>query len=107
MLEKRGGDLKVKGLVLTLFLIGLNFAELTIPEDQPICNLYDIIKLLGTVAGVLVASYGGFQLASSQELAERSSAKSLVAGVIIGLMVIWLAPVVVKALVGADGVCGW
>ena len=108
MLVKRGGIVNVKGLVLSLFLLGLSFAEpLDIPADQPICNLYGILRLFGTVAGVLVAAYAGFHLATSHEMTERNNAKALLGGVVIGLIVIWLAPIVVTNLVGASSVCGW
>jgi NADH:ubiquinone oxidoreductase subunit 6 (subunit J) len=93
--------------VLALALLGISSAALSIPADQPICNLYEIIKLLGTVAGVLVAAYAGFILASSHELTERNQAKSLLSGVAIGLIIIWLAPLVVMSLVGANSICGW
>ena len=96
-----------KHLAIALLLLGLSFADLTIPSDQPICRLYGIIQVFGTVAGVLVAAYSGFILASSHELTERNAAKALLSGVIIGLIIIWLAPVLVKNLVNSSGVCGW
>ena len=94
--------------LLSLFaLAGLVSADLVIPADQPICRLYGIIQVLGTIAGVLIAAYGGFILASSNDIAERNSAKQLLGGVIIGLIIIWIAPLLVKSLVGATDVCGW
>ena len=99
--------MKVRNLVLALVLMGLCFAELEIPEDQPVCKLYGIIQLFGTIGGILVASYAGFTLTSSQELTERNSAKNLIAGVVIGLIIIWVSPIVVKELVASGGVCGW
>ena len=99
--------LKFRALALAMLLFGLSFAELTIPEDQPICNLYGMIRFFGTVVGVLVAAYAGFTLASSHEMTERNNAKSLLSGVVIGLIIIWIAPIIVTNLVGADSVCGW
>lgn len=90
-----------------LALVGLVAADLVIPADQPICRLYGIIQVLGTIAGVLIAAYGGFILASSNDIAERNTAKGLLGGVIIGLIIIWVAPLLVKSLVGATDVCGW
>ncbi|MDO8553609.1 MAG: hypothetical protein Q7S22_02275 [Candidatus Micrarchaeota archaeon] len=108
VLKNRGGIVNVKSLVLTLFLLGLSFAApLNIPADQPICNLYGLIRLFGTVVGVLVAAYSGFHLATSHEMTERNNAKALLGGVIIGLIVIWIAPIVVTNLVGSSSVCGW
>lgn len=97
----------IAGFVL-LSLMGLAAADsLSIPTDQPICRLYGMIQVLGTVAAVLVAAYGGFILASTHEIEDRNRAKGLLAGAIIGLIVIWLAPLLVKNLVGASDVCGW
>ena len=96
-------------LFLTLFLIGFAAAAdpITIPADQPICRLYGLIQLFGTVGGILVASYAGFQLATTHDITERSNAKMLISGVVLGLIIIWIAPLLVKSLVGASAVCGW
>ncbi len=96
-----------KHLSLLLLLGSLAFATLSIPSDQPICNLYGMLKTIGTVVGVLVAAYAGFMIASTTDLKERNDAKALLGAVAIGLIVIWIAPLVVTNLVGADSVCGW
>ena len=96
-----------KTLVLALLITGLSFADLVIPSDQPVCRLYNMIQVFGTVAGILVAAYAGFILASTHELTERNAAKALLSGVVIGLVIIWLAPVLVKNLVNSSGICGW
>jgi len=88
-------------------LAGSAFADFVIPPDQPICRLYGMIQLFAAIGGVIAASYAGFLLATSHDLAERGNAKMLLGGVIIGLIVVWLAPLVVKNLVGAADVCGW
>ena len=90
-----------------LLLAGLAAADLVIPADQPICRLYGIIQVMGTIAGVIVAAYAGFILASSHEMEERNKSKMLIAGVVVGLIIIWLAPLIVQNLVGASSVCGW
>lgn len=99
--------MSVKYAALALLLAGMCFATLTIPAGQPICNLYGMIQVLGTVAGVLVAAYAGFVYASSHEIMEKNAAKSLIIGVFLGLIIIWLAPLVVQTLVGSTGICGW
>ena len=90
-----------------LAAIGMASATLVIPPDQPICNLYGIIQVMGTIAAVIVMAYSGFILASSHEMEARNSSKMLIAGAIIGLIIIWLAPLIIKSLVGATNVCGW
>jgi hypothetical protein len=90
-----------------LGLVGLVAADLVIPVDQPICKLYGLIQLFATVGGILAAAYAGFILATSHDLMERNNAKLLISGVVIGLIIVWLSPLVVKNLVGATDVCGW
>src|SRR3989338_11505672 len=95
--------------IIPVLLLGLAgfAAAFDIPQDQPICKLYGIIQVLATVGGILVAAYAGFQLATSHDLAERNNAKMLLSGVVIGLIIVWIAPLLVKNLVGASDVCGW
>ena len=89
-------------------LASLAFADgLSIPPEQPVCRLYGIIQTFGTIAGILVAAYAGFTLASSHEIEERNKSKMLISGVVIGLIIIWIAPLIIKNLVDASSVCGW
>ena len=100
--------MNLKETLLALALVGMSFAApLTIPTDQPICNMYGQLKTFGTIVGILVAAYGGFVLSSTHETTERNQAKTLLGGVAIGLIIIWLSPLVVTNLVGASSVCGW
>ncbi len=80
---------------------------LVIPTDQPICKLYGLIQLFATVGGVLVAAYSGFQLATSHDLNERNNSKMLLTGVVVGVIIVWIAPLLVQNLAGAGSVCGW
>ena len=90
-----------------LCLAGMVSADLMIPPDQPICRLYSLIQTFATIGGILAAAYAGFLLATSHDLNERGNAKMLLGGVFIGLIIVWLAPLVVQNLVGATSVCGW
>ena len=98
---------KIVLLAAPLCLIGLVSADLVIPPDQPICRLYGMIQVFATMGGILAFAYAGFILATTHDLAERNNAKLLIGGVAIGIIVIWLAPLVVKNLVDAADVCGW
>ena len=93
--------------VAALCFIGMAFADLTIPPDQPVCRLYGMIQVFGTICGIVAVSYAGLMLATTHDLTERNNAKLLISGVVIGLMVIWLAPLIVQNLVGSSSVCGW
>lgn len=90
------------------FLAGLVAATgLVIPPDQPICRLYGLIQMFAIIGGILATAYAGFTLATNHDMAERGNAKMLLGGVVIGVLIIWLAPLVVLYLVGTAGVCGW
>ncbi|MEW6036563.1 MAG: hypothetical protein AB1529_08180 [Candidatus Micrarchaeota archaeon] len=99
--------MNLKSITMLLLVGGMAFAEFSIPSDQPICNLYGLLKTFGTVVGIIVAAYSGFMLASVTDLKERNDAKALLGGVAVGLIVIWIAPLVITNLVGAESVCGW
>lgn len=102
--------MKLKDTLAALALTGLAAAQsagLVIPADQPICRIYTVIQVLGTAGGILAAGYGGFKIASSHELTERNNAKMLIEGVLIGLIIIYAAPFVVKYIVGSSSMCGW
>ena len=98
-----------KTQVLALLVLAFTgFAQaLDIPADQPVCRLYGLLQLFATVGGVLVAAYSGFQLATTHDPTERGNSKVLISGVVIGLIIVWIAPMLVKSLVGATSVCGW
>ncbi len=106
-MKEKWKNISLAALTVLAFASFAAADPLVIPADQPICRLYGLIQLFGTVAGVLAAAYAGFQLASSQDTNQRSTAKSMLTGVVIGLLIIWLAPLAVKNLVGATAVCGW
>ena len=80
---------------------------ISISPDQPICRLYGMIQLFATIAGVIAAAIAGFQLTSSHDNTERNNAKMMIGGVVTGLIIIWIAPILVKNLVGAGDICGW
>lgn len=95
------------GILIGLAALGFAVDTIVIPTDQPICRLYGMIQTFGTIAGVLVAAYAGFVLASSNEIEARNQNKMLIAGVVMGLIIIWIAPLVVKSLTGITEICGW
>ena len=100
--------MKLKETISLLVLTGLAAAsDIVIPPDQPICKLYSLIQLFGTIGGIIAMSVAGFNLATSHDVNERNNAKTLISGSIIGLIIIWAAPLVVKYLVGGGDICGW
>jgi len=90
-----------------LCLAGLSFAEFAIPQDQPICRLYGLIQTFATIGGIIAGLVAAFTLITSHDLSERGNAKLSLGWIIIGLIIVWLVPLVVKYLVDAGDVCGW
>ena len=102
--------MKLRNTLSILALTGIAMAQtagLVIPPDQPICRLYSLIQLFGTIGGILLASYAGLILSTSHDLSERNNAKAYIGGVIIGLSIIWLSPWLINYLVGGASICGW
>lgn len=102
--------MKMKYAIPMLAFAGLALAQgtgLVIPPDQPICRLYSILQMLGSVGGVVMMSYGGFNLATTHDATERNNSKALLGGVMLGLAIIWVAPILIQFLVGTSNVCGW
>ncbi len=90
-----------KLLILTFALTGLAVAaDLAVPVDQPICRVYSLIKTIGSIVAVIMLAYSGFQLISSTDMADRATAKNIMLGTILGVIIIWLAPYVINYLTG-------
>lgn len=64
---------------------------------EPIMKVYDFVKYAATVIGVLMLVFAGISFVTSGgEQAKKERAKNMAMGVIIGLAVIWVAPIVVQ-----------
>ena len=63
----------------------------------PVLKIYNFIKYAATVAGVLMLVFAGISFVTSgAEVSKKERAKNMAVGVIIGLIVIWIAPLVVN-----------
>jgi hypothetical protein len=63
----------------------------------PVMKVYNFIKYAATVIGVLVIVFAGITFVTSGgEQAKKEKAKNMATGVVVGLIVIWIAPLVVK-----------
>ena len=68
---------------------------------QPIQAVYDLIKYAVTIIAGLVLLFAGITyIASGSDPGKREQAKSMIMYVIIGLAVIWAAPLIVKLVTG-------
>ena len=58
------------------------------------------LKTLAVFFGVVVFAYGGFVLITNQNPETRNEWKEIIAGVIIGLCILFLAPLIASTLTG-------
>src|SRR3989338_3568440 len=92
-------------MFLPTFVAAVDFNQSLTAQDKqqldqilsPVMNIYNFIKYAAVVIGVLMLVFAGVEfITSGGESAKKERAKNMAAGVIIGLIVIWVAPLVVK-----------
>jgi len=97
-------------LFLLLLLVPIVAAEIDFDqgltqdeEDQideilaPVMKIYNFIKYAATVAGVIMLVFAGITFVTAGgEQAKKDKAKNMAVGVVIGLIIIWIAPLVVE-----------
>jgi len=99
-----------------LLLLGLPFVAAAVDFNQgissddeetfdeiltPVMKIYNLVKYIATaLSGVVLLVAGLNYIISGSNPGKRESAKSMAMYVVIGLLVIWAAPLVVKFLVG-------
>ena len=68
---------------------------------EPLQTIYDLVKYAATViAGLMMLFAGITYITGGSDPGKREKAKSMIMYIIIGLMVIWAAPFVVKLVLG-------
>ena len=68
---------------------------------QPIQAIYDLVKYAVTIIAGLVLLFAGITyITSGSDPGKREQAKNMIMYVIIGLAVIWAAPLIVKLVMG-------
>ena len=106
--------LAIFGLVFLLSIIAMQFVS-AVDFDQdisdedketfdeilePVMKVYNLIKYSATVIAVLVLLFAGLSyMTSGSNPGKREKAKNMVMYVVIGLMVIWVAPLIVNFIV--------
>lgn len=105
----------VLGLVFFLSLIAMQlvvameFGGEVSPEDQqtfdqilaPVMKIYTLVKYCATaIAGIVLLFAGVTYITSGSDPAKRDQAKNMAMYVVIGLVVIWGAPLLVNFIVG-------
>ena len=102
---------KLFGIIL-LLLLGMPFvlaaidfeAGITPAEEAqfdgilaPVMKVYNFIKYAATMIGVLVLVFAGISfITAGGEMAKKEQAKNMAFGVVIGLILIWVAPLIVQ-----------
>jgi len=98
------------GLFLLLFggpfvLGAVDFNRGLTPEEEqqfdqilaPVMKIYTFVKYAATIIGVLAMVFAGLTfITAGGEQMKKEKAKNMAIGVIIGLGVIWVAPLVVR-----------
>jgi len=68
---------------------------------EPIMKIYNLVKYSATVLAVVVMLFAGVNyMTSGSNPAKREQAKNMIMYVLIGLIVIWAAPLLVGFVVG-------
>ncbi|MGV8085473.1 MAG: hypothetical protein ACP5N9_04455 [Candidatus Bilamarchaeum sp.] len=63
------------------------------------------VRLLATIASILVISYAGLMLITSKDALVRAQWKDVILGVLLGLSIVFLAPIISTSLNGGS-YCG-
>lgn len=68
---------------------------------EPVMKIYNFIKYAATVIAVLFLIFAGVTfIMSGGDQAKREQAKGMGTYIVIGLIIIWIAPLIVNFLVG-------
>ncbi len=67
---------------------------------QPVVKIYTFLKYIATVVAAIFLLYSGMSyMASGSDPRKREDAKNIAAYVIVGLLIIWAAPLLIGFLV--------
>lgn len=69
---------------------------------QPVMKVYNLVKYVSTVIAALIILFAGIQyMTSGADPKKRDTAKNMTMYVLIGMVLIWAAPIVVTFMVGS------
>ena len=114
--KPKGEDNKMKWVILMLLLLvampvvfAVDFDQDLSDDDkatfdnilEPVMKIYSFVKYTATVLAVLFLIFAGVTfIMSGNDQAKREQAKMMATYIVIGLIVIWVAPLIVGYLVG-------
>ena len=94
---------------LALPLVSAEFNQTISPEDKatfdqilaPVLKIYNLIKYVATFIAVIVLVLAGANyIMSGSDPKRRENVKSMIMYVVIGLVIIWAAPLIVSFIAG-------
>ena len=94
---------------LIQFVLAVDFDSDISDEDkeafdeilEPVMKIYNFVKYSATIIAVMVLLFAGITyITSGADPGKREKAKSMATYVIVGLVVIWAAPLIVNFIVG-------
>jgi len=95
-------------LLLPMGVLAVDFNSSVTPQDQqtfdqilqPVMKIYNFVKYTATVLAVVFLVFAGITfITSGNDQAKREQAKMMMTYIVIGLIIIWVAPLVVSYLV--------
>ena len=90
------------------FVMAVDFNQPISSEDkqtfdqilEPVMKIYNLAKYIATTVAVIVLLFAGLTyMTAGSNPAKREQAKSMIMYVVIGLVVIWVAPLLVNFIV--------
>lgn len=83
-----------------LFLFPLVFAQGDVSAiTEPLNKIYDLVKALVSIVGVLALTFAGVRfMFSGDNIQAREGAKNMMGYAVVGLVIVWIAPVLVQYL---------
>lgn len=101
-------------ILLTLFLLPTIVSAIDFNADvsdsdkatfdkmlEPVMKVYNLVKYVASAIAVLVLSFAGITyMISGSDPKKRDNAKNMATYVVIGLVIIWIAPLAVSFLIG-------
>jgi len=112
-MNKRIYSIMGLALLVTMFALqciyALDFNQTVSASDKatfdtmlsPVMKIYNLVKYFASAIAVLVLLFAGITyIMSGDDPAKREQAKNMAMYVVIGLIVIWLAPLIVNFIIG-------
>lgn len=94
---------KIFILVAMFLFASIVFAQTTVDDIvEPISKIYDLVKGVVSVLGIIAITIAGaYYMFSGSNIQARENAKSMVSYSVVGLVLVWVAPLIVNFLTTA------